>query len=134
PKGGSAPGNLESFRAAFPESGPPDIGALFAMLDPGVEWDYVGAFPEAVTYHGPGEVQAFLEEWAGSFDDFGFEAEEAGEVGDAVVFCLHQWGRGKDTGARVESRTWQVMTFRDAKVVHCRGFETKDAALDSLSH
>jgi len=101
------------------------------MLDPSVEWDYVGAFPEMVTYHGPGEVRAFLAQWSGSFDDFGFEAEDAGEVGDAVVFCLHQWGRGKDTGARVESRTWQVMTFRGGKVVHCRGYETKSEALNA---
>ena len=50
-------------------------------------------------------------------------------LGDAVVFCLHQWGRGKDTGIDVESRTWQVMTFRDGKVVHCRGYETKGEAL-----
>jgi len=101
------------------------------MLGPSVEWYYVGAFPEMVTYHGPGEVRAFLAQWSGSFDDFGFEAEDAGEVGDAVVFCLHQWGRGKDTGARVESRTWQVMTFRGGKVVHCRGYETKSEALNA---
>jgi ketosteroid isomerase-like protein len=98
------------------------------MLDPQVEWDYVGAFPEAVTYHGPGEVRAFIEQWSASFDDFGLEVEDAHEVGDSVVFCLHQWGRGKDTGAPVESRTWQVMTFRDGRVVHCRGYETRDAA------
>jgi ketosteroid isomerase-like protein len=74
-------------------------------------------------------VRAFLGQWAGSFDEFGFEAEDASEIGDSVVFCLHQWGRGKDTGAPVESRTWQVMTFRDGKVVHCRGYETRDEAI-----
>jgi ketosteroid isomerase-like protein len=99
------------------------------MLDENVEWDYVGAFPEVVTYHGPGEVREFLGAWSGSFEDFGLEAEDAIEAGDAVVFCLHQWGRGRDTGARVESRTWQVMTFRDGKVVHCRGYDTKAEAL-----
>ena len=101
------------------------------MLDDDVEWDYVGAFPEVVTHHGPSEVRAFLEHWSGSFDDFGFEAKEAAEVGDAVIFCLHQWGRGKDTGARVESRSWQVMTFREGKVVHCRGYETRSEAEDA---
>lgn len=99
------------------------------MLDENVEWDYVGAFPEVVTYHGPAAVREFLAQWSSAFDDFGFEAEEAIEAGDSLVFCLHQWGRGKDTGAKVESRTWQVMTFRGGKVVHCRGYETRADAL-----
>jgi ketosteroid isomerase-like protein len=122
-------GNLEIFQRAFPQSGPPDSEGLFAILAEDVEWDYVGAFPEVVTYHGPDEVRRFLGEWSGSFDDFGFEAENAIEVGDAVVFELHQWGRGKETGAAVENRSWQVMTFRDGKVVHCRGYESKPDAL-----
>jgi ketosteroid isomerase-like protein len=105
--------------------------ALFAMMDEKVEWDYVGAFPEVVTYHGPGEVREFLAQWSGSFDDFGMEAEGAIEAGDSVVFCLHQSGRGKETGAQVESRTWQVMTFRGGKVVHCRGYGTKAEALEA---
>jgi ketosteroid isomerase-like protein len=125
------PGNVEIFRRAFPEGAPPDVEALFSMLDENVEWDYVGAFPEVVTYHGPGEVREFLAQWSGAFDDFRFEAEEAIPVGDSVVFCLHQSGRGKDTGVQVESRTWQVFTFRDGKVVHCRGYERKADALSA---
>jgi ketosteroid isomerase-like protein len=99
------------------------------MLDENVEWDYVGAFPEVVTYHGPAAVRDFLAQWSSAFDDFGFEAEEAIEADDSLVFCLHQWGRGKDTGAKVESRTWQVMSFRGGKVVHCRGYETRADAV-----
>jgi ketosteroid isomerase-like protein len=76
-------------------------------------------------------VREFLAQWSGAFDEFGFEAEEATDAGDSVVFRLHQWGRGKDTGAEVESRTWQVFTFRDGKVVHCRGYDTKPEALDA---
>jgi ketosteroid isomerase-like protein len=103
------------------------------MLDENVEWDYVGAFPEIVTYHGPDEVREFLAQWSGAFEDFGFQAEEASDAGDSIVFCLHQWGRGKDTGAEVESRTWQVMTFRGGKVVHCRGYDSKDEALEAAA-
>jgi ketosteroid isomerase-like protein len=107
------------------------VEALFAILDENVEWDYVGAFPEVVTYHGPQEVRSFLGQWAGAFDDFGFEAEEAVDAGDRVVVLLHQWGRGKETGAQVESRTWQVFTFRGGKVVQCRGYATKAEAFEA---
>jgi ketosteroid isomerase-like protein len=48
-----------------------------------------------------------------------------------VVVCPHQWGRGKETGARVESRTWQVFTFQDGKITRCRGYATKREALEA---
>ena len=121
--------NVEILRRALPDSGPADLQALLGLLDDHVEWDYVGAFPEAVTYHGPDEVREFLRQWSGAFEDFGVEAEDAIDAGDSVVVLLHQWGRGKETGAEVESRTWQVFDFRDGKIVHCRGYATKDEAL-----
>jgi ketosteroid isomerase-like protein len=123
--------NVEILRRALPESAPADIGALIELLDEKVVWDYVGAFPEAVTYHGPGEVREFLREWTSAFDDFGVEGEEAIDAGDSVVLCLHQWGRGKETGAEVESRTWQAFTFRGGKIVHCRGYQSKAEALEA---
>lgn len=125
--------NLEILSRALPVSGPADVEALFSILDENVEWDYVGAFPEVVTYHGPDEVREFLGQWASAFDGFGFEAEEAIDAGDSVVILLHQWGHGKDTGARVESRTWQVFTFRNGRIVHCRGYETKPQALEAAT-
>jgi ketosteroid isomerase-like protein len=123
--------NVEILRRALPDSAPANVEALFAILDENVKWDYVGAFPETVTYYGPEAVREFLREWAGAFDDFGFEAEEAIDAGDSVVVCLHQWGRGKETGAQVESRTWQVFAFRDGRVVHCHGHATKSEALEA---
>jgi ketosteroid isomerase-like protein len=123
--------NVEILRTALPQSAPAEVEALFSILDENVEWDYVGAFPEQVTYHGPAQVREFLGQWAAGFDDFGFEAEEAIDAGDSVVVQLHQWGRGRETGAQVESRTWQVFTFRDGKVVHCRGYATKVEALEA---
>jgi ketosteroid isomerase-like protein len=113
----------------MPESAPADLDVLFAILDDRVEWDYVGAFPETVTYHGPEQVREFLRQWSESFEDFGVEAEEAIDAGDCVIACVHQWGRGKETGAQVESRTWQVFRFSNGKIVHCHGYPTKAEAL-----
>ena len=124
--------NVDILRRALPESAPANAGALFEILDESVEWDYVGTFPEGLTtYHGPAEVREFLTQWAEAFDDFGFEAEEMIDAGDAVLIRLHQWGRGKDTGAQVDSRTWQLFTFRDGKIVHCRGYATRAEALEA---
>ena len=122
--------NVAVIRRGLPDSAPADPDALFSVLDENVEWDYVGAFPEIQTAHGPTEVREFLSGWFEAFDDFGFQAEEAIDAGDSVVVLVRQWGRSKETGAEVESRTWQVFTLRDGKVVRCRGFETKAEALE----
>jgi ketosteroid isomerase-like protein len=119
--------NVEKVRTAI-ASAP---AGLLAILHDEVEWDYVGAFPEAATYHGPEQVAEFLRGWVGGFDDFGLEADELIDAGDSVLVLLHQWGRGRDTGAQVESRTWQVLTFHDEKVIHCRGYATKAEALEA---
>ena len=103
--------------------------ALLDMLAEDVEWDYVGAFPEVVTYHGPEEVREFLRGWAGAFDNFNVEAEDAIDAGDRVAVCVHQSGRGKDTGASVDNRVWQVFTFRDGEIVHCHGYATRAEAV-----
>ena len=122
--------DVELVRSAL-AAAPADLEPLFSIMDDQVEWDYVGAFPEVVTYHGPGEVRSFFGQWAGAFDDFGFEAEEILAAGDSVLVLVHQWGRGKETGAQVESRVWQVFTMRSGRVVHCRGYETKAEALEA---
>jgi ketosteroid isomerase-like protein len=117
--------NLEQIRHAL-SSGPE---SLFALLDDDVEWDYVGAFPESATYYGPDAVRRFFAQWSGAFEGFGFEAEEFVDGGDQVLVLMRQWGRGKATGAAVENRTWQVFTFRDGRIVHCRGYPEKAEAL-----
>src|SRR5262245_59694798 len=123
--------NVDILRRALPESTPANPEDLFWILDEHVEWDYVGAFPEIETAHGPAEVREFLREWSEVFDDFSFQAEEMLDVGDSVVVRVRQWGRGKETGAQVENQAWQVFTLRDGKVVHCRGYDTRAQALEA---
>ena len=115
----------------MPESAPANPEHLFSILDEKVEWDYVGAFPEIQTAHGPAEVSEFLREWSEAFDDFSFQAEEIVDAGDSVVVEVRQSGRGKETGVQVESHAWQVFTLRNGKVVHCRGYETKEQGLEA---
>ena len=122
-----ADGNAEQLRRVF-ASGPDAFENLLALLADDVVWDYVGTFPESMTYHGPAQVREFMAGWAGSFDDFEIEAEEIVDADDHVAVRLRQRGRGKETGAAVENRTWQVFTFRDGKIVHCRGYANRDEA------
>ncbi len=119
--------NAELIRQAA-AAAPDDPEPLFALLADDVVWDYVGAFPESATYHGPDGVREFFGQWVGAFDDFGLAADEVIGAGDHVVVRMRQWGRGKQTGASVENRMWQVFTFRGDKIVHCGGYPTEAEA------
>ena len=77
-------------------------------------------------------MREFLREWADAFDDFSVEAGEAIAAGDHVAVHVHQWGRGKETGAQVDNRVWQVFTFRGRKIVHCHGYATRAEAVEGV--
>jgi len=118
---------VKAFTSLF-EAG--DRNAWRQHFDPEVVWDTsTSKMPAAGIYHGHEGVERFFREWLGAWSDYRMETRELIDAGDSVVIRLHQWGRGKETGAEVDSRTWQVFTFRDGKIVHCRGYPTKEEAL-----
>ena len=70
-------------------------------------------------------------DWVGAFEAWGYEAEEIIDAGDAAVVQLHQWGRGKGSGATVENRFWQVWTVREGKVTRATHHVEKARALEA---
>jgi ketosteroid isomerase-like protein len=94
--------------------------ALWAVLDDDVLWE-VGALelPDAgaTQWRGPAGVREFFRRWTAPFDDWGYEVDEVIDAGDSVIARIRQWGRGKGSGATVESHFWQAWTIRDGKVV-----------------
>jgi ketosteroid isomerase-like protein len=109
--------------------------ALWEILDDEVRWD-VGALdiPDAgATYwRGPEGVREFFRRWVGPFDEWGYEVAEVIDAGDSVVVHIHQWGRGKGSGATVKSHFWQVWTIRDGKVVRGTHHSEKAEALEAV--
>ena len=103
----------------FIETAADDPDSAWSVLAEDVEWQVaaltVPGFPAA--FHGPDGVREFFRRWVGSFEDWGFEAEEYLAGPDAVVVQLHQWGRGRGSGAAVDLRFWQVWWLRDGEAV-----------------
>lgn len=124
--------NVEILMRAFDLVGE-DPEAFYSVFDEGVEWHTGFVFPDATSYRGVDGVREFFRTWIGTFEDWGFEVEEVLDVGDSVVILLHQWGRGKGSGAEVELRFWQVWTFAEGKVVRCVAHFDKGDALEAAS-
>lgn len=106
--------------------------ALWEVLDEDVLWEPGHLnIPDAGPTHwrGPAGVQEFFRRWIGPFDDWGYEVGEMIDAGDSVVAHVHQWGRGKWSGAEVDSQFWLVWTIRGGKIVRGRHYTDRAHAL-----
>ncbi len=123
--------NVERLRRAW-EAAPENPEPFFALFDENVEWDMTsGPFPAQEKTYGPASVREFFRTWAGTFDDWAYEAEEIIDADPSVLVYMRQWGRGKGSGVPVENRFFQVWTFENGKVIRYRGFTDRAEALEA---
>ena len=76
------------------------------------------------------EVLAVQREWLRQWErPFRIEAEEYLEAGELVVVLVRWMGRGKGSGAEVESEGAHVWQIRDGKAVRWDVYRDRDEAL-----
>jgi ketosteroid isomerase-like protein len=61
-------------------------------------------------------MRADMEWWASAFDELKVTIEEIIDAGDQVVVVAYHWGRGRESGVKVDTRFYEVYTLREAKV------------------
>ncbi|HEX2387682.1 MAG TPA: nuclear transport factor 2 family protein [Solirubrobacterales bacterium] len=89
----------------------PDIASTVFVWD----MSNFDGWPERQTYEGDDEVQGFLEDWTGAWDDWGLELDALLDAGDKVVALVRQRGKSKSSGMPVEMSFAMVWTFRDGR-------------------
>jgi ketosteroid isomerase-like protein len=126
--------NVELVRRVLEESRS-DPTALWEILDDEVVWE-VGTLEipdiSATNWRGPAGVREFFRRWVEPFAEWDYEVGELLDAGDSVIAHIHQWGRGKGSGATVEDSHWQVWTVRDGKVVRVTLRVDRDEALEAV--
>jgi len=88
-----------------------------AALDPAAEWHNTSSFPGPTVCSGRDEI---VDLWRSLFDDFAVgrtEIEDIRVSGDAVVVLIHNWGRGRVSGAPIDTRWGSVWHLRDGRIV-----------------
>ena len=89
--------------------------------------------PDPGPFKGPEGVRRFWGMWADTFDEFRAELEEYVEAQGSVVIVARMVGRGKDSGAAVDSPSFpMVWTFHDEQVVRVEMLPNKAAALEAI--
>jgi ketosteroid isomerase-like protein len=108
-----------------------DFDAATEHFDPDVEW----ILPDQQRSDSGRGVEAVLRFWASvdeTFDELLLKPQESIDAGDRVATRLRHYGRGKVSGAVIDSPLYhQVITFSDGKMVRIEYFKTWEEAREA---
>jgi ketosteroid isomerase-like protein len=108
-----------------------DFDAAMRFFDPEIDW-VLPALQRSDSCHGPGEVRRFWEGLDETFDELSLEPQEFVDAGDHVAVRLRFYGKGKGSGAELDTEMYhQVTTFRDGTMVRIEYFTTWAEALEA---
>ena len=118
----------EAFIAAYNRR---DFDAAVEFFDPEVDW-VLPALQRADSCKGPDEIKRFWEGLDELFDDLRLDPQETVDAGERVAVRLRYYGRGKGSGAELETEMYhQVTTFRDGTMVRIEYFTDWAEALEA---
>ena len=100
------------------------LEALPALIeqscDPEIEWFEDPQRADSRIYRGHEGVLRSFTQWLDGFDEYGFVVEDVIDCDDDVFVAAREEGRGRASGAPVSSAIYQVLTFRNGKVLRFR--------------
>ena len=123
--------NVEVFKRAFDAINRQDAEALLEELDPEVEWH--GAILMAIggqetVYRGHEGVREWLRDLYETLSEFQAEYLDIRDLGDRTVAIGQVRGRGRGSGAEIESPHATVVEFKNGKGFRIRTYlDPKDA-------
>ena len=129
--------NVETVRRGYRLYAAGDIEGVAALFSAESELADAGglgvAGTAAGTRHGPEGFLRATEETLEAFEDYRVEAEDFIDAGDSVVVLVRISGRGRASGARLDTRLAHLWVFRNRKVVLGEVYRTTGEALEAAS-
>ncbi len=123
--------NLRVVRAAIEAYLRGDEATMLALASPDV---LATQFPDQldVTDHrGRAELQRMMTEWVGSWEDWTIELVSFDAADERVFVNAVQRGRGRESGAPMESEVTFVFTVRDGLIARWQMFHTEREAREA---
>jgi ketosteroid isomerase-like protein len=121
----------EIFRAAIEDWNRGDLDAVFARLDPDLEFVASGTLPDIPARLKGDELRRFFRDWLASWERIALEAERLEEHGDRVLALVRFAASGRE-GVEVEQRFSWLVTIRDGKIAGWSSFADWDEAAAAL--
>jgi ketosteroid isomerase-like protein len=102
------------------------------LCHPDIEWIDDPSRADGATHHGRDGVREALERWLESIDEYRFEVQRIVDCGDARVLVVgREFGRGAKSGAEISTVNYELLTFRDGKIVRYQEFYDRAEALEA---
>lgn len=123
--------NVEKTRDFIDAYNRRDFHAAVENFDPEVDW-VLPALERSDSCKGPDEIIRFWEGLDETFEELRLDLQEALDAGDRVAVRLRYFGRGKKSGAELDTEMYhQVTTFRDGMMVRIEYFTSWPEALEA---
>ena len=98
-------------------------------LHPDIEVHTSAEVGEEGTYRGPDGFDRWVAVWLEAWEEFRTEVQEVEEVDDRnVLVHVNQWGRGRDSGLRVDRTVTFLVTVQDGKTTRLHIYGDREAA------
>jgi ketosteroid isomerase-like protein len=123
--------NVEGLRQSLDAFNRRDRAAWLVLCDPELENVPPRDWPESDPTRGREAVWDFYVEGNEPWEDSPFEYAELIDAGNKVVADLRREVRGKASGASVAWSYWQVVTFRNGKLLRIEWFADRAEALEA---
>ncbi len=121
---------VEALRPVYEEWSRGNWERRFDIYAPDMEWGWSEEFPAIHgVFRDQEEKSRRLREWLSPWEDWRCEAEEFVTHGEFVVVLTRYAGRGKGSGAEVDSRGAHLWTMRDGHAVRLEVFSSRTRAL-----
>jgi ketosteroid isomerase-like protein len=123
--------NVDKTRDFIADYNRHDFDAAVRAFDPEIEW-VLPALQRSDSCRGLEEVLRFWEGLDDTFEELRLEPQEFVDAGDCVAVRLRFYGRGKGSGAELDTEMYhQVTTFRDGTMVRIEYFTDWEHALEA---
>jgi ketosteroid isomerase-like protein len=124
--------NVEIMRAALEAFNRRDGAGFDALLDRDAEIVPVRAAIEETSYRGPDAGSQYCAAVEEAWKDLRWEVEEIRDGGNWVLALGRIGGRGRDSGAVIDTRGAWVAHFRDGSVTSFRTYPDRDEAIKAV--
>ena len=121
--------DLEALRGGYEAWNRGDLSAVFALVDPDIEWRPGPDAPETGELSGREGFKSFVESWTESFDDLRIEPQEVVQVGEHVVVVVRQRGRGHSSGIELDITTVHVWRLRGGRATGWYAYRSRAEAM-----
>jgi ketosteroid isomerase-like protein len=123
--------NVEATRRIWERFLAGDTQGMLAFLDPDVEVHDAPGLPDTGVYRGRQGYLAQIQKFRDAFRDIKWEPRTPVDCGDRVLTVVDATGVGKASGISGAASFYELLTWRDGKIVRVDYFRSEEQALEA---